>query len=293
MEPVRRNLPLPQGAVSYLEWEAEPGAPLLIFSHANGFNASTYKSLLQPLAGTFRIVGWDMRGHGLTALPLDRSALNGWRVFRDDLLRFIDMLAVKPKVLAGHSLGATISLAAAAVRPYVAGALVLAEPVMPPGRLALRARMARWLGHPDRAVPLVAMALRRRSQFRSREEAVKGFTGRGAFKTWPAETIADYVETGLAPDGDGFRLSCPPEWEAGAFGVYPFRLAHLGRAVRLPVTILRGTENSATDETVMNAFVKRHRNTRVVRLEGASHFLPMEHAETVRAEIRRAAGIAP
>jgi pimeloyl-ACP methyl ester carboxylesterase len=292
MEPVRRTLPLTDGTISYLEWEAEPRAPVLIFSHANGFNASTYKSLLQPLAGKFRIIAWDMRGHGLTALRLDKRALTGWQVFRDDLLRFIDALDVKPKVLAGHSLGATTSLRAAAVRPYVTDALVLAEPVMPPDRLAFRARLARLFGDPAKVIPLVAMTLRRRSQFRSREDAVKGFTGRGAFKTWPVETIADYVETGLVLDGEGFRLSCPPDWEAAAFGVYPFRLAHLGSAVRVPVTVLRGTENSATDESVMNALVKRHRNTRVVRVDGASHFLPMEHPDAVREEIIRAADVA-
>jgi pimeloyl-ACP methyl ester carboxylesterase len=293
MEPVRRNISLPEGTISYLEWEAELRAPVLIWSHANGFNASTYKSLLQPLAGSFRIIAWDMRGHGLTDLPLDKSLLTGWRVFRDDLLRFIDALDVKPKVIAGHSFGATASLLAAAVRPHVTDSLVLAEPVMPPDGLALKARIARLLGRADKVIPLVAMTLRRRSQFRSREDAVKGFTGRGAFKTWPTETLADYVETGLVPDGDGFRLSCTPEWEAAAFGVYPFRLAHLGSAVRVPVTILAGTVNSTTNESVLNKFIKRHRNTRVVRVEGASHFLPMENPETVRAEIFRAAGPAP
>ena len=289
MEPVRRNLPLADGTISWLEWEAEERAPLLIWSHANGFNASTYKSLLQPLAGKFRIVAWDMRGHGLTNLPLDKSLLTGWRVFRDDLLRFIDALDVKPKVIAGHSFGATTGLLAAAVRPYVTDSLVLAEPVMPPGGLAFKARIARLLGRAEKVIPLVAMTLRRRSQFRSREDAVKGFTGRGAFKTWPTETIADYVETGLVPDGDGFRLSCPPDWEAAAFGVYPFRLAHLGNAVRVPVTILRGTVNSTTNDSVLNGFVRRHRNTRVVQVGGASHFLPMEHSEEVRTELLRAA----
>jgi hypothetical protein len=61
--------------------------------------------------------------------------------------------------------------------------------------------------------------------------------------------------------------------------------------VRVPVTILRGSIASATDEAVMNAFVKRHRDSRVVRVEGASHFLPMEHPDAVRAEILRAADV--
>ena len=282
---------LPDGAVSFLEWEAPAGAPLVVFSHANGFNASTYKSLLQPLAQRLRIVAWDMRGHGLTALPLDRTRLPGWRVFRDDLIRFVSALGAKPAVLAGHSLGATASLLAAAAVPSLAGALVLAEPVMPPDAMVWKAIFARLRGQSAKALPLVAMTLKRRTRFASREEAVKGFIGRGAFKSWPAEVVADYLETGLQPDGDGFRLACPPQWEAAAFAVYPLRLARLGAKIRVPVTILSGTENSATSDNVLKGFVRRHPQTQVRQVEGASHFLPMEHPQLVREELCRAAGV--
>ena len=101
--PLRKTLQTRDGAISYLEWDAAPDKPLLLFSHANGFNASTYRSLLSPLARDFRIIAWDMRGHGLTTLPLDNKSLHGWRIFRDDLLRFIDGDAAAP----GHTSPAT------------------------------------------------------------------------------------------------------------------------------------------------------------------------------------------
>ncbi len=42
--PVRRDLPLPDGAISFLEWGAgEPGKAPLHFAHANGFNGFTYR----------------------------------------------------------------------------------------------------------------------------------------------------------------------------------------------------------------------------------------------------------
>ena len=60
------------GEVSYLEWENS--GPALHFAHANGFNAETYRRLLQPLASLFHIFALDMRGHGFTTLP---TALRG------------------------------------------------------------------------------------------------------------------------------------------------------------------------------------------------------------------------
>src|SRR5215469_8567908 len=128
---VRRNLPLSDGAVSYLEWEGPRGAPLLVFLHANGFNAETYVSILGPLATQFRIIAPDLRGHGSTTLTANPRKGN-WTIFRDDLIAFVDKLGLRPQVLAGHSMGATASLLAAGKRRDIAEALVLAEPVLQP-----------------------------------------------------------------------------------------------------------------------------------------------------------------
>ncbi len=289
--PVRRNVPLLDGFISFLEWIGPPGAPILIFSHANGFNASTYKTLLQPLSAEFRIIAPDLRGHGETTLVTDSRLLPGWRAYRDDLLALLDRLAIAPDVLAGHSLGASATLLAAAAKPDIGKALVLAEPVMATDQIAWKAWAGRLLGRSDKVVPLVAMTIKRRDSFKAREDAAKGFTGRGAFKTWPAQMVTDYVETGLVPAGDAFRLACRPQWEAANYAVYPFHMDRLGSRVTVPISVLVGTVGSATADPVLQGFMRRHGKTRLVPVGGASHFLPMEFPDLFRAEIRRAAGL--
>ncbi|MEI9885888.1 MAG: alpha/beta hydrolase [Rhizomicrobium sp.] len=285
---IRRTVRFPDGIISFLEWEAPKGAPVLVFAHANGFNASTYRRLLEPLAGEFRVLALDMRGHGETALPTDSRLARGWRAFRDDLLRFLDRLQIRPDVLAGHSLGASAIVLAAAARQDIARAIVVAEPVMAADRTAFGAAVARLRGRSGQVVPLVAMALKRRAQFKSREEAIKSFTGRGPFRTWPQEMVADYIEGGLVAEGDAFRLACDPAWEAASFATYPFRMGALGSRIKIPVTILSGTVNSATAPPVLAEFIRRQGQARSIVIEGASHFLPMEHPDRVREEIRRA-----
>ncbi len=290
LEPVRREVAFADGAMSYLEWES-PGAPLLVFSHANGFNASTYKTLLSPLAGPFRVIAIDMRGHGLTTLPLNKAVLSGWRVYRDDLLRFLDRLNAEPAVLAGHSLGASVSLLAAAKQSGLARALVLIEPVFVIDAVAIGAMTARWFRQSEKFLPLAAGAKRRRTDFSSREDALNGFTGRGAFKTWPREVIGDYLETGLVPEGNAFRLATPPDWEAATFSTFPVGLLRTASRVRGPVTIVVGTRKSSASCGLLAALRERKPDTRIVRVDGASHFLPMEKPDVVRSELRRAAGL--
>ena len=61
----------------------------IIFSHANGFNARTYRTILQPLAGDLRILAIDLRGHGASSLPTVIEGRQGWMEFRDDLLALL------------------------------------------------------------------------------------------------------------------------------------------------------------------------------------------------------------
>lgn len=278
----RRNLPLFDGAVSYLEWEGPRGAPLLVFLHANGFNAETYVSILGPLASQFRIIAPDLRGHGSTTLRADPREGN-WTMFRDDLIAFIGKLGLRPDVLAGHSMGATASLLAAGKRRDIARALVLAEPVLQPDRLVAYAAYARATGQEDKLMMRVASTKRRRAQFASREEALKSYLGRGAFRTWPESTVADYLKGGLVARGGGFGLACAPAWEARLYSIFPFGLARLG--VRVPVTILLASEQSSANADVVASLARRNRRTRLLTVPGTTHFLPMEKPETLRREI--------
>ena len=95
---VRKKMALADGEVSYLEGASE--APLLHFAHATGFNAETYRGLLTPLQGRFRVAAADLRGHGFTTLPAPPGPQADWFTFGQDLARILDVLAAGPAALA-------------------------------------------------------------------------------------------------------------------------------------------------------------------------------------------------
>ncbi len=290
IEPVRKSVALGGGAMSVLEWAGanDEKRPLLHFAHANGFNAETYRALLSPLAARFHVVAGDARGHGFSTLPATIGMQAGWRIFRDDLLALLETLDAGPAILAGHSMGATASLMAAALRPERVRALVLVEPVLYPRLAPLMMRVARLLGRTSDMPDLVAMAEKRRAVFPSFEMALKAYTGRGAFKTWPGEMVRDYLTGGLVPTGNGeeVRLACDPRWEAEDFRQPPPGISRLAPRVRCPVTLLHGTRPGSTARPhEVRRFARM--GARIVTVAEAGHFLPMEFPEVVREEILR------
>ena len=97
------------------------GTPLH-FLHANGYPPDCYKPVLDLLQTNYHVFGMLLR-------PLwENSSLaevNDWRIFSDDLLRFLASTSVAPLpplsaksqrdpvIGVGHSIGATVTLRAA------------------------------------------------------------------------------------------------------------------------------------------------------------------------------------
>lgn len=288
--PVRRTLEMWDGVISYIAWDdPSPKSPGLHFAHANGFNALTYRSLLARLEGEFRIFAGDLRGHGQTTLAANPRGMNSWLIYRDDILRTIESLdGGRPKLLVGHSMGATASLAAAAARPAMVTGLVLVEPVVLPPNYLRWLNFMRTLGLLNYLFPLVRQAQRRRSIWPSREALFAAYRGRGAFRSWPEEVVRDYVDGGTLDflDGKQVRLACTPGWEAANYRAGPPDIWKTLEKVRCPVTLLVGENRSTCPAEVIELMGQSLPHMRVVHVKDASHFLPMEFPGIVISEIR-------
>ena len=266
----------------------EKPTPDIVFLHATSFNARTYRTLLEPIGERLSVLALDARGHGQTTLPARTFGYTSWRRHRDDLIAVLETFTA-PVTLAGHSMGATVSLLTAGKRTDLVAGLALLEPVVLPAagyamaQLPLAPLIQRY------TIPLAAGALRRRARFESREAAIAGFTGRGVFKSFPADVIADYVADGLVEDGrGGFRLACAPRFEAATYCAQRHDPWEALRKVTDPLVLVRAEKNSTISEAAMHRVAAIKADARVATVDGAGHMLPMERPDRARAAIESA-----
>ena len=289
IEPLRRtlNLTTPDGSgqVALLDF-GDQGRPVdIVFAHANGFNALTYRQALAPLGETMRIIAFDQRGHGRTTLPADAEGREDWTGFERDLIAVLDALDLdRPVVLSGHSMGGSASLMAASKLGGRVSQLILFEPVVPkrPSRPG-----------PDQHQGLIALsdgALRRRTTFASWAAAVDAYRGRGAFRTWPDAMLADFVEDGFIDLANGtVRLACAPVWEASNFRAQNQPALDLLLATTHPTRVLRGAAGSTCSINDDDPRVLGNPVLRIETVPETTHFLPMERIDLVQAALRDAA----
>jgi pimeloyl-ACP methyl ester carboxylesterase len=282
-EPRARRFDLPSrgGVMAALEYGPADRPVDVVFSHANGFNARAYRTILAPLGDELRVLSLDLRGHGASTLPAEVEGWPGWEEYADDLLAVLAQASDRPVVLAGHSLGATSSLLAAARAPGKARALVLFDPVLIAPAEHLRTPF--WDFAPAQ------VAARRRDRYPDRAAALEAYRGRGAFRTWSEAQLADYVAAGFQDTADGdVRLACRPAWEAANFAVHGYDPWRALEQVQAPVRILAAEQESTADRKLLRPLIDGGHATLEV-VPGTTHFLPMERPEVVREALRAAA----
>jgi pimeloyl-ACP methyl ester carboxylesterase len=124
----------------YSESSGNPAAPPLLMLHTAGSDTRQWHGLMAQadLRRDWRLLGFDMPGHGRSPLPPGESNWV-WRLseqrYVDTVLRFMDANQLAQVTLMGCSMGAAISLALLARHPdRFHGALLLEAPYHSPGR---------------------------------------------------------------------------------------------------------------------------------------------------------------
>ena len=95
---------LPRDGFTIHYWTGgQPSAPWAIFTHGATVDHHEWDATLPLVGEHFRILAWDVRGHGLS-----RPAHFTFEAALDDLLALLDSLGVARAVFIGHSMGGNL-----------------------------------------------------------------------------------------------------------------------------------------------------------------------------------------
>ncbi len=275
--PTRRNYDLPDGTISAVHFGRVSNPLKLVFIHANGFNAMSYRALLQPLG--VHAVALDMRGHGFSKLAANPDDLSSWHIFRDDILAFFKSYVDRPVVLAGHSFGAVSAILAAPHLGDKCTGFIGFDPVIMPQPFRALSGSKAGRNMMKKRVPIAAKAGRRRAEFESALEAFENYKGRGAFKNVTDEIIHDYLEGGLVKTKDGVRLACHPLWEQAVFCAQNQNSFKAARHLPLHRQIIFAGKNSPTPFSMQARLKARLGRENVKSSSKLDHLFPLQNPE--------------
>jgi pimeloyl-ACP methyl ester carboxylesterase len=90
------------------EWGKTDGPPILLIHGWSQNHLCWTKQYQSTLAEQFRLVAYDLRGHGMSEAPLDPKHYSDSRLWADDVAAIIEQLRLDRPVLVGWSYGGFI-----------------------------------------------------------------------------------------------------------------------------------------------------------------------------------------
>ncbi len=109
-----------------LHYEVAGEGPTLLLSHGFGATGRMWDGQRQAFADRWRVIAWDMRGHGETESP-DEPARYSTDHTVADMRALLGHLGIRRGVIGGLSLGGYVSLAFHAAHPEMVRALVICD----------------------------------------------------------------------------------------------------------------------------------------------------------------------
>ncbi|MDP3084343.1 MAG: alpha/beta hydrolase [Rubrivivax sp.] len=259
----------------------------LVFSHANGFPAGSYRQIFEvwQQAG-LRVLALEKFGHD-PASPITSN----WRPTRDELIRFVETQAPGEQVhLVGHSLGGYLSLLAACRRPDLAASVVLLDSPVLSGWRAHGIRVAKLMRLIERVSP-GKVSRARRQQWPTRDDAHRHFAAKAVFARWAPGVLDDYIAAGTEADEmatpGSVRLAFARQIETRFYNTLPHHMGLLLRRhpPRCPVAFIGGTQSVEVRQVGMAA-TRAVTHGHVEWIAG-SHLFPMEQPAATAAAVLR------
>jgi 3-oxoadipate enol-lactonase len=234
-------------------------APVVVLSHSLGMTLAMWEPQLQDLARDFRVVRYDVRGHGRSAVPpgpYDMADLGG------DLVALLDRIGAARAHLCGVSLGGMLSLWTAAHHPDRVASLVLCC-------------TSALLGPP--AIWQARAAAVRESGMEAVAEGVLDRWFTPGYRARELEVVAAQRAVLTATPAAGYAECC------GAIERMDLR-AELA-AVRAPTLAIAGADDPSTPPDHLFRIAQGIAGAHVVVISGAAHMASIERSEEVTALI--------
>ena len=256
----------------------------IVFSHANSFPASTYRTLFDGWrAAGYEVHAVDKFGHD-PRYPVTMD----WPHLVTQLKDFIEREVGHPAYLIGHSLGGYLSMMAASRHAHLAQGVIVMDSPLLHGWKDAGIGLAKRLGSMERVMTPSRIAAQRTQEWPSLQAAREHFAAKPKFAAFHPGILGDYLAHGTETRAGGptRRLSFQRDIETAIYATMPHGLVQAFRRHphRCPLAFIGGTRSRETRKVGIEGIKLIVGKQHMSWIEG-THLYPFEHPDATVAEV--------
>ena len=243
---------------------------LVHFAHANGIPGATYQPILDRLK--------PHQGLAISRMGHDPqySCQHNWRELADELIAFLEANASEPVVGVGHSMGSIVTFMAASKRPELFRGVLMLDPPLFWGLMALACKVFKLTGKIDDVSPAGKSKFRRR-QWADRTAAVEYFGSKKLFQFHP-DCFEAFCGAAIEDCANGeVKLYFDVDVEVEIFRNTPDNLRSYQWPKALPIRLVYADRSDASREKMVVPFCK-HFGIPYQRIQG-EHMYPLQQPD--------------
>ncbi len=241
--------------------EPRPGRPTVLLVHGFANSLQTFRLLAPLLADDFHLITLDAPGFGLSSKPATRDYSNASQARA--IMAFADRLGLTRYVIGGHSMGGTLAVYVAAEDPRVSGVVLMNPGIITTGVPPI----SQYLVFP---LPRVMAKIFGTRDFRER------FLRR-SFLDQDIITPQVMADMMLAPRSEGYLAGTTAMMGQYQTGDEPATASR----VKAPTLIAWGMQDRSKKPGELVEVQRLIPGSRVVRVEGAGHYVHEEQPRAV------------
>ena len=247
-------MPLTQSMYYAESTGADPLRPVLVLVHGAGYDHHIWPMEIRRMSG-WRVLTVDLPGHGRSAGRPRQSV----GAYVQDLVNFLDELAIYRIVLVGHSLGASIALQLADEQPALLAGLGL---ISASAHLQVPELLAAYFSNPL-TIPL----------------------GIQLYQAWgfSPQSSLSLVESGLAPLRAARAVMLGADWQASARFDFD---GDLGQ-IQAPAWVATGGDDRLAPLPCAHYLASNLASSRLQVIPNAGHMLPLEQPAALSSGLRQ------
>ena len=247
------------GVELFYDLSGPEAGTVVVFSNSLGTTLAMWDAVVPALAGRYRCLRYDARGHGRSEVTDTPIAIDD---LANDLAGLLDGLGIATAHVVGLSIGGMIAQAFAAAHPQRVNSLVL---------MSTTADFAATPALHERA------QLVRRDGVEAVVEATMGRWFTAPFRQRVPNEVARVRDVFLATDRRCYAACCDAIAETD--------LSDRISAIAKPTLIMVGADDPATPPAMAEEIRARIAGAELVTLSDAAHLLAVEHPEAVSAHL--------
>jgi 3-oxoadipate enol-lactonase len=243
----------------HYQLDGPAGAPVILFGNSLGTNLHLWDAQLPALLPRFRLLRYDMRGHGMTDAPAGAYSID---MLAGDALGLLDALKIDTARYCGLSIGGMIGQRLGAKAPTRFAQIVLCNTGM-------------QIGNPQLWQDRVA-AVRQTGLAGMVDGVMQRWFTPASFKSKP-ELLAGYRNMLVRTPADGYIGCC--------LAISGTDLAPDAARIACPVLVVVGEADAATPPELGRALAQTVKGAKLVEIAGAGHISAAEQPAAVNAAL--------